>query len=192
MNMMGLLAALAVGLALGGCASTASRSEASSSQIYTSAKEGAASVKPIVTMQRGQNIHIFIESTSPQVDGKRVPNKFEVVGIEGKRGEPYTIVVAPRCDCLGFRKWSVYPVASMLDQNGEPVGTVEQVGPKNRVLRGTFPQDGVFKLVLIADNTEEGTKLGNVAGFIGGVTVFNIAETVHGTGRVEVNFQLQP
>lgn len=176
--------------ALTGCA-TASRTEAVSAKVFTTTSEAVAEVTPITSLQRGKGIDIKIETNSPSIKGKRVPNKFEVVDIIGKKGDAYTLIVASRCDCLGFRKYSIYPDASLLDQTGAPIGEVTSSSPKIRVLRGTFPKDGTFKLVVIADNTEEGKKVGEVDVYFRALSLFKIDETVHPTGRVEVNFEAQ-
>jgi hypothetical protein len=190
MGLKSVFAGLMVVTAMTGCA-TASRTEAVSAKVFTTTSEAVAELTAITSLQRGKGIDIKIESTSPSIKGKRVPNKFEVVDIIGKKGEAYTLIVAPRCDCLGFRKYSIYPDASLLDQAGMPIGDVVSNSPKIRVLRGTFPQDGTYKLVIIADNTEQGKKLGDVDVYLGAVSAFKIAETVYPTGRVEVNFEAQ-
>ena len=118
-------------------------------------------------------------------------NKFEGVGVEGKAGERVAITVISICDCLGFRKWAVYPVAQLLKENGDLVASEKIENPKVKNLTGIFPETGRYKILVIADNTNEGKKLGDIAGYIGGLQVLTIPEKVHPTGLMQVNWTKQ-
>lgn len=184
-------ASIVLTLLLIGCTSV-KRSEPASKQVYSSVKDVALNVNPIVTVPYGKHVVLNIEDSSPSIQGKRAPNKVEVVAVEGTADKPFAITVTTRCDCLGFRKYSVYPIASLVDQMGESIGTSQDIGPKTRVLKGVFPANGLYKVVVIADNTKEGEKLSDVNAYVGGIPIFTIPEVVHPTGKVEVNFQAQP
>jgi ribosomal protein S2 len=83
-------------------------------------------------------------------------------------------------------------VAYVFDSAGGLIANEEKiVDPKVKVLKGVFPSDGIYKVVVVADNTNKGKKIGEAIGYLAGLPVFAIAETIHPTGLVQVSWHKQ-
>lgn len=177
-------------LLLASCASV-KRTESATVEVYPDVKAAAVQTKPIVNLKYGDFVNINIQNISPSVKGLTSANKFEIVGIEGRAGEHFSIMVGSICDCLGFRKWAVYPITHLLKENGDLVASEKIENPKLRSLTGVFPETGRYKIVVVADSANEGKKLSDIAAYIGGVGLFTIPEKAHPTGLVQVNWPKQ-
>jgi hypothetical protein len=188
---MKILVSLVLSLTLISCASV-KRTDIEATTTYSDVKTAALATKPLIEVKYSDFVNVKISDISPSVSGKSAPNKFEVISLAGVKDQAFTVVISSLCDCLGFRKWTVYPVAYMFDSAGGLVANEEKiVDPKVKILKGTFPNDGVYKIVVIADNTNKGKKIGEAIGYLAGVPVFAVAETIHPTGLIQVNWQKQ-
>jgi hypothetical protein len=182
---------LAVAL-LTGCAGI-SRTGFAGNDVHHDLRSTALNVAPIGVVEYGQARNIKISVDSPMLEAGPLRGRFEVVKIRGTQGRRYTLTVAARCDCLGFRKWSVVPHAYLLDQEGNVITQGRALTPTTQHLAGSFPKDGEYKVLVVADGTSQGKKVGEFSGgalLPGYVYVpLNFVKTSHPTGLVQVNYQ---
>jgi hypothetical protein len=176
-------------IVLTACASV-TRTDVATNKIYPNIKAAVLDTKPLINVTYGEFVNVKIENVSPSVSGQKSLNKFEVVGLDGIKNQPFTIGVNSVCDCLGFKKWAVYPVAYLFDDSGAVIAQEKIGDPMSKILTGVFPADGHYKVLVIADNTNEGKKIGDAVGYMGAFK-FSLAETVHPTGLIQVNWQKQ-
>lgn len=183
-------------LSLSACASI-SRSDFAGDARHTDLRTAALNTKPIGQVEYGNARNIKIGMSSPVMTADSLNGRFEVVSIQGVKGRPYAITVAAICDCLGFRKWSVVPEAYLLDHDGNTLAQGAFISPTIRYITGTFPQDGEYKVLVAADATSEGERVGEIRGgmaipgqgFI--PNVLQLALRSHPTGIVQVNYERQ-
>lgn len=171
---------------LSGCASV-KRTEIATDKVYPDVRTAALDTKPIINAKYGDFVNVKIENISPSVNGEKSPNKFEAIGIDAIKGQPFTVQVSSICDCLGFRKWIVSPVPYLFSQDGELIAQEQIISPTLKILKGIFPTDGQYKIIVVADNTHEGKKIGDALGNLG-VVHFSLPEEVHPTGLIQVNW----
>jgi len=179
-------------LSLSACASI-SRSDFAGDARHTDLRTAALNTKPIGQVEYGNARNIKIGTNSPLMATDSLNGRFEVVSIQGVKGRPYAITVAAICDCLGFRKWSIVPEALLMDQDGNTLAQGAVTAPTIRYITGTFPQDGEYKVLVMADATSEGKSVGEILAWIPGPIVtpgfLSISMRSHPTGVVQVNHQ---
>ena len=180
-------------LFLAGCAGIV-RSDFAGNQKYPDIKSAKLSSKSIGQVEYGDSKNIKISSDSPSIDSGSLKGKYEIVSVHGEKGQSYTMTIAAICDCLGFRKWSVVPFSYVLDNAGNILSTGKFATPNVQSLAGVFPENGDYYVMVVADGTSEGKKVGEVGG---GLAVpgkayvpdsLTLSMTSHPTGIVQVNF----
>lgn len=198
-----LLVAL-IAVFMSGCATNitnARRTDDRAGKIYKAVGEAALDTAPLSPLNFGAIVNLDITVASPAVAGEKGNNKFEVLGLIGKKDQEFTISIMPLCDCLGVNKWLVSPDPYLLNTQGEIVAQIDKSGPPPatnvrfvvKTLKGKFAADGEYKLAMIADNTHEGQKIAEtgtsilMVGFIP-VPIPSIDEVVHPTGKVQVQW----
>lgn len=170
---------------LSACANV-ERKESAADKMYKDAKSAAVATQPLMSVQKGKFVNIDITSNSPSIQGQKKPNKFEVVSVNGRKDQKFNFIVAALCDCLGFRKWSIAPEAYLFDNNGELVAQETTLNPIAKSLTGSFPADGEYKVLVVADDTNDGSPIAEVPIQLGLVPVATLPQTVHPTGIVQV------
>jgi len=178
-------------LSLSACASIL-RSDFAGDVRHSDLRTAALNVKPIGHIEYGNGRNIKIGMDSPLIAGETLKGRFEVVSIQGTQGQPYAITVVAICDCLGFRKWTVVPDAYLLDHEGKTVTQGTVISPTHRYITGTFPRDGEYKVLVLADANHEGEKVGSISAWLpgGGLTsgFLDIPKRSHPTGIVQVSY----
>ncbi len=178
-------------LSLSACASI-SRSEFAGDVRHSDLRTAALSTKPIGHVEYGNGRNIKIGMNSPLMVGESLKGRFEVVSLQGVRGQPYALTVLAICDCLGFRKWTVVPDAYLLDHEGMMIAQGAIISPTHRHITGVFPRDGEYKVLVMADATHEGEKVGSIRAWLpgGGLTssFLDIPKRSHPTGIVQVSY----
>jgi hypothetical protein len=175
---------------LTGCA-TFKRTENLSSSIYQDPSVASLAVKPIGEVTYGHFVNFDIsEDLSPSLSrlggGK---NLFEVIEVDGKKGQPFHFVVSSICDCIGFSKTAVLPVGIMFDKTGGLIAkSVAEPNPMLSEMKGTFPYTGPFRLLVIADAKHEGEKIGDANGFLPGTIPFSVPIKISVDGKVQVEW----
>jgi hypothetical protein len=179
-------------LSLSACASI-SRFDFAGDARHPDLRTAALNSKPIGQVEYGSARNIKIGTNSPLMVADSLNGRFEIVSIQGVKGRPYSITVAALCDCLGFRKWSVVPEAYLLDHLGNTVAQGARTAPTSRYITGTFPEDGEYKVLVLADATSEGARVGEIQGWVPGPAAvagfLSISMQSHPTGIVQVNHQ---
>lgn len=193
MNLTRFLAPVLALSMLSGCASI-TRSQFAGDQTYTALDAAMKTTSPIGDIKFGDARRIRIDATSPLMDTPAQRGRFESVTINGRKGSNYQLTIAGVCDCLGFRKWSVAPKAFLFNDRAELIAEGTQVNPQIQTLLGKFPEDGIYRILVIADDSRTGERLSSVQGGVpaGAVfipNVFTIPVSSHPTGIVSVSVQ---
>lgn len=179
-------------LSLSACASI-SRPDFAGDVRHADLRAAALSTKPIGHVEYGNARNIKIGTNSPLMAADPLNGRFEIVSIQGVKGRPYAITVAAICDCLGFRKWSVVPEAYLLDQHGDTLAQGAKTALTTRYITGTFPEDGEYKVLVLADATSEGERVGEIQAWLPGPAAaagfLSMSMRSHPTGVVQVNHQ---
>lgn len=183
---------LAVSLVLSGCAGIV-RTDNAGDKKYSDVKAAKLDTKAIGEVNYGDFKNIKISANSPSIDSASLKGRYEVVSVHGEKDKPFEITVAGICDCLGFRKWSIVPFSYLVDETGNTVSTGKFATPNVQLLAGTFPADGNYYVLIVADSVSAGKGVGEVyAGLMaGGIykpDAFTISMTSHPTGIVQVNW----
>lgn len=138
-------------------------------------------MKPVGVLALGKVVKITLdEKISPVFTQDAVDSRFELVELVGKKDQPFSINVVAECDCLGFAKKAVAPVAYLLDSSG---AVVAQETPNERpvddvlykmfkTVKGKFPADGSYYLAVVADyHGARSVRVGDAVGYIGFVPI---------------------
>lgn len=178
---------LSLSALLAGCAGIA-RNEDASTQVFREVRAAALSIKAIGAVERGQSNTLKIGSGSPSLQSQDTAGRFEIVSINGEKQRAFKLSVTGLCDCTGFRKWTVAPLAYLVDGSGNVISRLDSLGPTVVVLNGTFPYDGVYKLVVVADSTRADAKVGELGVGSGSLILglIGIPLTAQSTGKVAV------
>lgn len=146
---------------------------------------------PIAKVSRGETIKIAINSKrSPAVQRPGGGNDFyEIVEVAGTGAENFSFTISAACDCFGFRKWTIHPVAKLYSADGE---LVVQTQPSEVVtvkkLSGTFPSSGTYHLHVIADNSMNGKTIQELPAYVQGLPIFTIPMKIHSEGAVRIHW----
>jgi hypothetical protein len=183
---------LAACLVLSGCAGVV-RTDNAGDKKYSDVKAAKLDTKAIGEVNYGDFKNIKISANSPSIDSASLKGRYEVVSVHGEKDKSFEITVAGICDCLGFRKWSIVPFSYLVDEAGNTVSTGKFAAPNVQLLSGSFPADGNYYVLIVADSTSAGRRVGEVyAGLMsGGVykpDAFAVSMTSHPTGIVQVNW----
>lgn len=174
---------------LAGCA-TVKRIE-SLSNSTSSDITGAIALKPISAISHGKTIRFNIKKgLSPSIrrvnDGK---DYYEIIELYGNADSNFNFTISSFCDCLGFRKWAVHPVATLYNANGEVIANESLTNnPMIKNINGKFPSDGNYKLIVVADNSKNGVQIGYAQAYAQGVPIFSLPITIHHEGLVQVQW----
>lgn len=186
-----LLALLLVPLVLAACATPQVRGTDDGDRIFESMPAALSALKPTGELSPGGSARLVItEKKSPLLKQGGLNHRFELLELKGRKDQPFIFTTLAVCDCLGFRKWAVAASVSLLDQNGQSIAT-DSPGrdPQSRQLTGVFPADARYYLLVVADRTFEGRRMGSVtATGMSGLPIMDIAMTVHATGDVIVQW----
>lgn len=199
-----IIVAVIIALLMASCTVTR-KTEVTTAKIYTDIQSASLATEPVVSVTYKGFVRINIGDNAPLITGEKSPNKFGVIGVTGKKNEDFTIVVRAECDCtpppltfdfnsylntLNFKERAVSPIAYLLNTDGEVVAQGQTTNirailglPEKTLkgelpvllLKGKFPSDAQYKVIVIADNTNSGMKIaeivksGNGAG-AGGLT----------------------
>lgn len=177
-----------------GCASVATRTDNASDKKYTSVQAAVQETTALTNLIKGKTKGIQIKSESPYMLSNETSGRFEVVQLQGTKDEPFTIIANAKCDCWGFRKWSVMPIIYVTDNSGNVIVKNATPGSSVNVIQGTFPQDGKYSVLIGADEKSEGrvarTEQASIA-FANGIYIpnaFTVAIKSHPTGDVDVTW----
>lgn len=193
MNIAILVLSAASLLSLTGCAGIV-RSDSAGNEKYADIKSAKLGTKAIGRVENGDAKNIKISSDSPSVDYGSLKGKFEIVSVHGEKGQLFAMTVAGICDCLGFRKKSVVPFSYVLDHAGNIVSTGKFATPNVQSLTGVFPESGDYFVMVVADSTSKGKKVGEISGGLALPGAPYIADFAtlpmrsQPTGIVQVNF----
>lgn len=156
--------------------------------VFSDIVEAAKTVPPLITMKKGQDTPIKISTEkSPKLKRDNATDSFEVVSLTGKKDEAFTIQLGAICDCLGFRKWSAVPVPLLISPNGTQVTFSQEGETTAKIIRGTFPMDGEYKLIVIADTSLNNRVVGRAMGYDPATySQFSVSITAHPEGTVIV------
>lgn len=153
---------LGIVLFLAGCATEYRREVSASDLSFDSVESAVKGVGPIGVLTQEGRINIKVDRRkSPVITLDGVKSGFEIVAVEGKKGQDYHLNVTSICDCLGFRKLILYPVGHLLDAKGATLSTgrvyyIGGLGPIEMQLNGRFPADGTYYLMIAANNANPG------------------------------------
>lgn len=172
MRLARITALLALAVLLSSCATT--RTKDLSAEIFKDPAKASETVKPLVSVTYKHFVNLRIDDDlSPSL---RRPdngqNYFEVVGLEGKKDQPFHLAIYAICDCLGFSKTAILPDGLLYDTQGHLIARSKRSkkDPRMTELRGTFPKTGPYHLLVIADSTHEDEKIGHVVDYSNIVT----------------------
>lgn len=192
MNCTRFFATIFLALTLSACASI-TRSQFAGDQTYTAFDSALKTAGPIGHVKMGDARNIRIDTTSPMLNMPTRHGRFESVTIDGRKGSQYQVTIWAPCDCLGFRKRSVAPLAFLFNDRGDLIAEGAQTSPQSRFLSGAFPEDGTYRVLVIADDSRTGEKLSSVNLDLPGAVyipdAFSIPVKSHPTGIVQVNYQ---
>lgn len=177
-----------------GCA-TIDRSQFDGDKKYDDISAAVENVKSIGRVVYGDIEKMEIGKDSPLLKSRDASGRFELVELSGRAGQTYWITVAAKCDCLGFRKWSIIPKSFLIDKEGNVLSKGVFASPVVSYVEGRFPRDGEYYLLVVADDSNIGKKVGDISigvaipgqPFLPGV--FNVAMTAHNTGLVQINWE---
>ena len=172
---------------LTGCIST--KRTSSIVTVYDDISIATTNVKPLVSLSYGTSQRILIEeNVSPKIklNFEEETDYFEVISIDGKKGQAFNLEVSALCDCLGFRKWGVLPDSFLISPEGQQVGVRNNTSIDQIRHTGNFPMDGKYKLMVIAKSKYVGQKIGDVKGYLPNTSTISLPVTVHPTGTVIV------
>lgn len=187
------ITSLAAILLLGGCASIV-RSQSAANQTYSSVQSIDAKRLSIGEIEQGAGRNLRISLESPFLNSDQAEGRFEVVTLSGKKGDEYSISLTSLCDCLGFKKWVVVPRPFLQDGHGQIIGQWRHVNQDVQRSTGVFQENGPYYLLIVADSTSEGKKVGDIYGSIagGGLLsgfVLDMSEVSHPTGIVRIDYE---
>jgi len=137
-------------LTLTGC-STVSRNEPADNKLYLTVQDAASGVKPITSLVYGRFVNVKISDFSPALSIGKSSNRYEVASVNGKEKQPFSISVTSICDCLGFNKWQISPIAYLTTSTGEIVASSPIQGSVIAPLSGVFPKSAEYRVVVIAN-----------------------------------------
>lgn len=163
------------------------RTEVPASEKYTDIKSAVKNIKPLSNIEYGKFIRLNINDLSPSVYLDDAAGRFEVVGIQGSKNQSFQIVLQSICDCTQFRNVTTSPLVYLLDSMGEVIAKEEIVDYRTRVLKGAFPSDGDYRVLVIANNKNEGKAVGEGFVYIGGMR-FADPEFIHPTGMIRISW----
>ncbi|MDP1635875.1 MAG: hypothetical protein Q8L69_14490 [Gallionellaceae bacterium] len=199
-----LVSILTAAFILAGCASVPvtdlKRTDAHGDKRISDIASATKVMKPVGSLAYGKVVKITLDNKmSPILTQDAVDSRFELVEVAGKKDQPYTINVVASCDCLGFAKKSVAPVAYLLDAAGV---VVAQEVPNERTeddilyrmfksLKGKFPADGIYYVAVVADyHGGRNIRVGDAVGYIGFIP-FKKAIYQYPTGDVFLGWQAE-
>lgn len=153
-----------------GCAS--GRSE-NYSKIYASnLKDIGAQIKPLKIKTNKENtlsnLVTFEENKSPSInlDGK-IKGLFELMEVEGKVNQKFTISVNSHCACIGS-KTGPGVSAYFIDETGKIIIPAKRNNAGSVTIEGTYPENTKYFLVLIADEAFVDQIVGQQYGYYSG------------------------
>jgi hypothetical protein len=134
-------------------------------------------MKPVGALAFGKVVKISLDDKlSPVFTQDGVDSRFELLEVIGKKDQPFLINVVAECDCLGFAKKSVAPIAYLLDSTGTVVvhetpnerPEADLMYKMFKTLRGKFPADGTYYVAVVADyHGARNVRVGDAVGYIG-------------------------
>lgn len=155
---------IALVVLLSSCATT--RTKDLSAEIFNDPAKASVTIQPLVNVPYAHFVNLRIDDDlSPSLRrSDNGQNYFEVVGLEGKKDQPFHLAIYAICDCLGFSKTSILPDGLLYDAQGHLIArsTRSAKDPRMTELRGTFTETGSYHLLVIADSTHEDEKIGKV------------------------------
>lgn len=138
-------------------------------------------MKPVGALVAGKVVKITLDDKlSPVLAQDGVDSRFELLEVTGKKDQPFSMNIVAGCDCLGFAKKSVNPVAYLLDNTG---AVVARETPNERpeddtqykmfkTMKGKFPSDGTYFVAVVADyHGARDVRVGDAVGYIGVVPI---------------------
>jgi hypothetical protein len=186
-----LLALVTTSALLSGCAGIV-RSDPASEKVYRDVSSAVLNTRPIGHVDHGSAQNVKIGDQSPSLDADSIKGRFEIVTVRGEMGKKFEINSAAVCDCFGFRKYSVVPVSFLADTTGRVVFKAD--GSSSQTLKGVFPADGTYHLVIVADKSKAGFRIGEIKAGLAYPSgfkpdVLTIPMTGHPTGLVRVKYE---
>lgn len=114
-----------------------------------------------------QPVKAEITPADPKIQHDRIQSNYKMFKFQGTKNSLYTIEIRSLCDCWGLDKFILYPVARLLDKNGNilnenPVGislrNPDWNYPVNirMVWEGEFDESGFYYLLVSAYNDNVG------------------------------------
>lgn len=190
-SLANIFSLLALALIVASCAAPQLRATDDGERVFESIPAALAALSPTGTLSPGASTKLVIsEKKSPSLKQGRLNNRFEILEVNGRKGQPFIFTTLAVCDCLGFRKWAVFAAPSLVDQTGQVVAHDKPgYAPEMRTIDGVFPEDGRYYLVVVADRKFEGSEMGQIAATgLTGLPIMGIPLTVHPTGDLIVQW----
>lgn len=159
---------------------------------YHDINTAAKDIPAILELQKDsfENININ-KDVSPKINREGRVEYLEMVQLKGKKDDRFSIVISSLCDCLGFRKWAVLADPFMFSPEGTPINLKKEGTLITQNITGTFPQDGTYKLMIIANTKYLDQKMGSINGYwdySNSASGFSLPLTVYPTGVVQVEW----
>lgn len=176
-----------------GCAGIA-RTDSAGNEKHPDMRSAKLASKPIGRIEYDSFKSLKISAESPYLESESLKGRYEIVSIQGKKGQQFLITTTGICDCLGFRKWSVVPFSYLLDGDGGIVLAGKSTTPMAQTLAGAFPEDGDYYLMIVADSTSAGKRIGVISGGLAVPgrpyvpDIITLPMTSHPTGLVQVHY----
>ncbi len=114
-----------------------------------------------------------ITFNDPIMELNNIKSNYRAFSFEGNISKQFTIEIWSRCDCLGFNKTIMHPMAFIIDGDGEVVnqsnikfasGRMGWSRPANVYGKwtGKVEKDETYYLIIAADNRSLGKSVGSV------------------------------
>lgn len=186
------IGAILLSMFLVGC-STIQREESLASQQFERLDLAVKQVKPLTDLNLGNLRKVRVGDASPMYESEKIKGRFEVLNVKAMEASDFSISVVGRCDCLGFRKWAPIPMVVLTTEDGAVVSEGKFGTPNGQTISGRFPAQGVYKLFIAADRTQDGKKLSDIQAMYayGGVVApFSLPLVAHSVGDFDVVWML--
>jgi len=160
---------------LAGCQSTAKKDY---SQLLNSNKVALTNIEAIensaaITLNPSKSTKAKIAINDSVIQFGKYRSNYKLFEFDGIKGGSYSIELRSLCDCLGFSKTVLYPVAYIIDEEGviindKPMqlgqGSMGFSYPMNihGIWSGSFPKTSKYYFLVAADNRNLESTVANV------------------------------
>ena len=132
------------------------------------------------------------------IDFDEFKGSYKLFEFGADRGDSFTIKLASMCDCFGFNKQILVPIAYVVNKRGVAVKTdttniVNRLGFISFSLKGDAPENGKYYLVVAANNGKPGSKSGVGEAKIDGYkpTGIMLSNRSHPYGKIIPSYTLE-